>query len=371
MARAYSCLVSADLHVVEPPDMWSTVLGTRFGERTPRVLNSYRGRRGPFFFDGTMVVNAHNIIGAMEEFDGVDARVGHVPEARVAFQQAAGITAEVINATFMSHVMFAANDPANRPMVRAAAQVFNDWFAEYASHDRNRLVANAEVPTDDVDFAAAEFERVRNKGLRGVIINAAPPEGCPPYRDRGYDRLWAAAQALNLPVTLHIVTGRVPDAIHLHTPEEIAKAPGYWCEIFNEVQAILANDFIFGGILDRFPGLKLVCAEYEINWIPNFVWRLEQLQGAFGKFVGLPPTKLKPGEYMQTRIWHGLVDDPFGAEAIRRVGASQIMWGSDFPHPRAIGIDAQARLAKAFADLPRADQEKIVGSTAAGVYGIA
>jgi hypothetical protein len=33
-------------------------------------------------------------------------------------------------------------------------------------------------------------------------------------------------------------------------------------------KGVLANDFIFGGILDRFPHLKVVCSEFELSWIP-------------------------------------------------------------------------------------------------------
>ena len=363
-------IISADSHVVEPPNLWEHLLTKRFGERTPRVLDSYLGREGPFFFDGTMVVNAHSIINMMEAQKDVLGGVGNLPEDRVTFQKAADLEAEILNATFMSHVMYASNDPKNREMVRSAASIFNDWIAEYASHNPKRLVVNAEVPTDDIDFAVEELTRSKKKGLRGAIIHTAPPLGCPPYRSACYDRLWAAAQDLEMPITLHIVTGNVPDAIHFQKPEEIQEAPGYWMALFQEIEGILANDFIFGGILDRFPMMDLVCAEYEINWIPNFIWRLNQLQNSFGSFVSLPKISLEPKEYMTNRIWHGLVDDPFALESIPHIGAHKIMWGSDFPHPRSIGLNAREHLTKSLKPLKPSDQKAIAGENAATLYNI-
>ena len=33
----YNQLISADSHVMEPPDLWWNALGTKFGDRTPQV----------------------------------------------------------------------------------------------------------------------------------------------------------------------------------------------------------------------------------------------------------------------------------------------------------------------------------------------
>ena len=41
-------------------------------------------------------------------------------------------------------------------------------------------------------------------------------------------------------------------------------------------------DFIFGGILDRFPKLKVVCSEFELSWIPYFMAQIDSLQDPYG-----------------------------------------------------------------------------------------
>ena len=132
---------------------------------------------------------------------------------------------------------------------------------------RNRLIGIAVAPTHDVDWAVNELQRVRKLGFRGAMINTVPPEGCPPFRDKSYDKLWAAVGELELPLTMHILTGRVLDPIsYAETEDEYAEAPGKFLDAYDEIRHVLANDFIFGGIFDRFPKLKLTTGEFELGW---------------------------------------------------------------------------------------------------------
>ena len=369
MSKPFKRIISADSHVIEPPEIFEKALGKRFGQRSPRVIHEYAGKKGVFFFSGDQVVKIRDI-DKKQRSKGVDEGVNFSPEERIAFMDGAGIEGEVIYATLLSTIMHASNLKRNRDMCRAAVQVYNDWIAEFCSYDNDRLIGVGAVTTDDPKWAAKEIKRIAKKGLRGVMVNTLPPVDCEPYRSKRYDPVWAAAQDAELPVTLHIVTGRVRDAVHVHTKEEHADAPATLMDLFAEAKRPLANDFIFGQILDRFPRLKVVCSEFDINWIPAFMALIDRIQGSLSSRIELPKLKLKASDYMRTRIWHGIIDDPSAEYVIPQVGASQVCWGSDFPHGRSIGSDAQGFVANLFKEFPRAEQEKIVGSNVAKVYGI-
>lgn len=357
-------VISADSHVMEPRDLWSTALQDRYGDATPRVLDEHLGKPGLFFYTGRQVLKVGETDHEAQKLGLQEA--GFVPEVRVQFQEKADVAAEVLNATLMLVIM----QGRYLNVVRACAAVFNDWLVEFCSHDPKRLVGVAMIPMDDVEWATAELERVAKRGLKGAIIHLIPPEGCPPYRDRIYDPFWARAEELGLPITLHIITGRVPDPLHFHTKEEQGESPAMQIALMYEIMGVLANEFIFGQILDRFPKLKLVCSEFEISWIPSFMWRLDQMQEDFGYRLDLPDLEMKASDYMRSRIWHGVIDDRYGAEAVDRIGVDRVMWGSDFPHVRSIGLDAQSRLADMFDGLPADDVARIVGGTAASVFAI-
>jgi predicted TIM-barrel fold metal-dependent hydrolase len=361
--NGFARIISADSHVMEPRDLWQRTIGNQYGDHTPRIIREHNGRQGTFFYTGRQVLKITESDLSAQKIGFQEA--GYKPEIRVEFQKQAGVEREILNATLMLLIM----QGRQLNVVRAAARVFNDWLAEFCSHAPDRLVGVAMIPMDDPDWATEELARVRRKGLRGAIIHLIPPEGCAPLRDPIYDRFWACAQDLDVPITLHIITGRVPDPLHFHTKEEQGESPGTQIALMYEVMGVLANEFIFGGILDRFEKLKLICSEFEISWIPSFMWRIDQMQEDFGVRLQLPKLRMKASEYMRTRIWHGIIDDPFGAEAIPHIGVDRVLWGSDFPHVRSIGLDAESRLGNLFATLSKADRDKVVCGNVAALYG--
>jgi predicted TIM-barrel fold metal-dependent hydrolase len=295
------------------------------------------------------------------------AACGYDPAIRVRFQEEAEIAAEVMNPTSMLSIL---RNP-DVEVLQACAEVFNDWEAEFVSHDPHRLIGVSVIPMHDVDWAVTELERTVPKGLVSPMIPCQMPEGYPPYRDRSYDRFWAAASEAGAPVTLHVLTGRALDPLilarTLQTPADGQANAGGWVELLNEIQPVLANDFIFGGILDRFPQLKIVCSEFEMSWVSGFMARLDQIEDIAPR-LHLPKLEMRASDYIRTRVWHGFINDTAADHSIPYVGASQVLWGSDFPHTRSIGLEAQSSLSQLLGTLAREEQEKVVGGNAAHVF---
>jgi len=243
-------------------------------------MPSFEGRPGHYFFCGREAALVDELVNASDK-DRVEelVRAGHDPAFRMKLVEADGVAAEVVNATWTLYTMRIVDGELRR----ACCRVFNDWVSEYCSENLKRLVGVAMIPIDDVPWAVAELGRVARKGLRGAMIATNPPEGARPYRDGCYDPFWAAAEEAGVPITLHIVTGRVRDPFTYHGEEERGEVPRSFIELFHEALPVLAGEFIFGGIFDRFPRLKLVVAEYEASWIPHFRFRLDRIE----RFPGL------------------------------------------------------------------------------------
>lgn len=73
---------------------------------------------------------------------------------------------------------------------------------------------------------------------------------------------------------------------------------------------------------------------------------------------------------MRERIWHGFIDDTAADFAIPYVGTSRVLWGSDFPHIRSIGLDADSAVYDLIANLTPDEQAQVVGGNAAEVFRI-
>src|SRR5262249_33494864 len=142
-----------------------------------------------YLFCGKETVQVEELVSASDDarLDSL-IKAGHDPAVRETLLDEDGVAAEVLNSTWSLYTM-RADDPALR---RACCAVFNDWLAEYCSHNPKRLHGVAMVPIDDVDWGVREAERVAKLGLRGVTVHAALPDGLPPYRDRRYDPFWSA-----------------------------------------------------------------------------------------------------------------------------------------------------------------------------------
>ncbi len=73
---------------------------------------------------------------------------------------------------------------------------------------------------------------------------------------------------------------------------------------------------------------------------------------------------------MRTRVSPGFIDDTAAEQAMPYVGADQILWGSDFPHIRSVGLGAQSTLHDQLQGFSADDQAKLVGGNAAAVFNL-
>jgi predicted TIM-barrel fold metal-dependent hydrolase len=363
---ANSLIISADSHVLEPGELWTKALGGRFGEQLPRIVKGFGGHEGTFFYLGrpgeaARIDELVNAVGD-EQRIGELVRAGSDPVFRLKLMQADGVSAEVLNPTFALWVP-RIPDPAIR---RACAGVFNDWIVEYCASAPQRLLGVGIVPIDDPDWAVNEARRIIRRGVRGIMVPTQPIEDAPPYRSEVYDRFWAVVEEARVPVTLHIVTGRVRDPFTYHGADERGEVPRSFLELFGEAAPVLANEFIFGGIFDRFPRLTIFLSEYDASWLPILKYRVDRIE----RFPGLSPLKKPARAYIDENIVVGIINDPLAAKLRHEIGLDRIMWGSDFPHPPCPYPHTRERIGEILAGIPEADRAAIVSGNVSRVYGI-
>lgn len=359
-------IISADSHVLEPGDLWTKALGSRFGDDVPHIINGFQGHKGTFFYLGRKgeAARIDELVNSVDDDERLKnlVQAGHDPVHRLALMKADGVSAEVLNPTWALWVPRI----TDLAMKKACAEVYNDWIVEYCSHDKNRLVAVGLLPLDDVDWAVKQLKDVARRGLRGVMIGTNPLEGAPPYRDKMYDRFWDAAAALNMPVTIHIVTGRVRDPFTYHGDDERGEVPRSFIDLFYEAAPVLANEFIFGGIFDRHPKLKVFLSEYDASWLPILKYRVDRIE----TFPGLKPLKKKARAYIEENIFAGIINDPLAQKLKNEIGIDRIMWGSDFPHPPCPYPHTQKQITRILGELSADERRAVVHDNVARLYDI-
>jgi predicted TIM-barrel fold metal-dependent hydrolase len=368
-------LISSDSHVSEPPDLWAERLDIKYRGRAPRVVLNPEGQEGAYFiYEGYPPHNLAIGLGAgrtPEELAAflktgtyADARPGGWdPAQRLPDMELDGVEAEVLYTT-LGFRLFWLKDTG---LQRACFRVYNDWLAAYCSYAPKRLKGLALISLYDPKEGAQELERCAKLGLKGAMIWCSPPAD-QPYSSEIYDPFWAAAQDLDMPVSLHAITGmeRIPWEYDAEkramrstvTPHEIEKS---------------FSILILSGVLERFPRLKIVSAENNCGWLPYYLQRMDRGFARFGPSGTVTPwpTKLtlKPSEYFQRQMYCTFIDDSFGVASRHWIGVDNIMWSSDYPHTASTWPHSRDIIARDFKDVSEVEKRKIVRENVAQLYG--
>jgi predicted TIM-barrel fold metal-dependent hydrolase len=368
-------LISSDSHVSEPPDLWAERIDLKYRDRAPKVVLNPEGQEGAYFvYEGFPPHNLAIGLGAgrtPEELAAflktgtyADARPGGWdPAQRLPDMELDGVEAEVLYTT-LGFRLFWLKDAG---LQRACFQVYNDWLAEYCNYAPKRLKGLALISLYDPKEGAQELARCAKLGLKGAMIWCSPPAD-QPYSLPVYDPFWAAAQDLDMPVSLHAITGmeRIPWE---YGAEQRAMRPTVTPHEIEKSFSIL----ILSGVLERFPRLKIVSAENNCGWLPYYLQRVDRAFARFGPSGTVTPwpTKLtlKPSEYFQRQMYCTFIDDPFGVASRHWIGVDNIMWSSDYPHTASTWPRSRAVIDRDFKDVSEDEKWKIVRGNAAKLYG--
>ena len=137
---------------------------------------------------------------------------------------------------------------------------------------------------------------------------------------------------------------------------------------FQLVTAQFLMAVIYGGVLERYPNIRIVLGESGIGWIPYILDRMDyEYEDQFHNDLAL---SMKPSDYWRRQCRATFQVDEVGIELLHRMGEDTVMWGSDFPHPDGVWPDSQDYIKKQFGHLPERVRNKIVCENAMAFYGL-
>lgn len=265
-------------------------------------------------------------------------------DQRLAEMDRTGVDLEVIS---LSQPMVYWADP---DLSLRLARAWNDGASDAHLKHPDRIFAFMTLPMLDRDRALDELRRAaRLPGMRGVYMGTNI-EGRD-LDDPIFEPIFAQIAKLDLPVFLHPIQptgGKRLQFFQMHN------ALGFPFDT-----AIAACHLIFGGVLDRHPGLR-VNLPHAGGVLPILIGRIDHAYHVSGaaKHIAQPPSAyLKRFTY--DTITHS---KPILEWVISQVGLSRIMLGSDFCFP--MGTDRPVKIVD---QLGLGDRQRalILGGTAA------
>jgi predicted TIM-barrel fold metal-dependent hydrolase len=365
-------LISSDSHIVEPPDLWTA---RTEDERLPRVVREDDGDW--WYIDGRKTMSFLGIQTGMRfEKDPTKLRTSatfeevtpaaYDPSAYLKANEQDGVWGSVI---YPSEGLVIFSVP-NTEVVSAAMAVYNDWIAEFCSHDTSRLKGMGMVNVDDVAEATAELRRCHGLGLGGVLITVAPPAWLP-YRGREFDEFWATAEELQMPLSLHVGTDRADSRAAEFVLNVKDVPPSVFVNKDYPIRRTLA-DFMFSGVFERHPGLRIGTVEHELGWIPFFLQQLDNtytdkpIRGPEWKRLADPDAL--PSQFFRTNCFASFQEDSLGIRLRDEIGVETLMWGSDYPHTESTFPRSREVLDEVLEGVPDNERALITAGNAAELY---
>jgi predicted TIM-barrel fold metal-dependent hydrolase len=392
-------IISVDDHVQEPPDLWWNRLPAKLRERGPHV----RREKGVFsHFAATRWTHDPDLEGArwadVWYYDGgIDpvvrggARVGHEDESPGlpitydevvpgAYQRDARLDDMDANHTDVS--LCFPNVPrfcgqiflegADKDLALLGVQAYNDWMIdEWCGSERPaRLVPLTIVPLWDPALAAAEVERCAAKGAHAITFSEnLVALGLPSIFSSHWDPLFAACDATDTVINLHVGSS---STLLMSAPD----APPAMALAFLFVNAEMAfSDWLFSGVLEEFPNLRLVLSESQVGWMP-FV--MQRMDNSWKKFAGDSRNDERrcarelPSNVVPGRVFGSIFDDLEGLQRRDVLGVEQIMVETDYPHTDSTYPNSKKILTELVTAAGLSDDEimKVIRTNAIKVYGL-
>jgi uncharacterized protein len=394
---AEALVIDADGHILEPPDLWEKYTDPKYRERAMRIRV---GEDGYEYLEIDRQRAKMTQPGVLGSLGGMGKNVNEARQLREAMMSGkvrpedARAMRPLPEQTYMKGAAFGTMDAKERVQLidkegmakallyptigllweaelfdaelsDAYCRAYNRWIADFCRDTGGRLVPIAHLSLGDPDAAAKELERAVKDGCKGAFV--APftitrkPHGHPDH-----DRLFAAAQDLDVPLAIHPTFEPIPFGVH-HRFDNFAWAAWYF-DLFaaQGVQHALATFFQFG-VFDRFPKLKLVVLEAGAGWIGYLLDRADAIftGTALGATVRLSE---KPSYYFKNRCYISAdPDERTIAAMMELVGENKFFWASDYPHPDHPGNYLE-ELRGLIAPMKESGRRAILGENVAKAY---
>lgn len=387
-------IISVDDHVMEPPDLWTARLPSKYYNRAPRIerarakfewidgwLSAQRSEDGEWcdwwvYDDFEFPISA--------TFHGAGVKdVDHAPTTFDLMAPAVYDKSARVGSMRSDHVEAALCFPNTLPRFAGQSfaeredkdfalmclQAYNDWLIDdwCSGEAKGILLPVAITPIWDAELAAREVLRVADKGCFAVTFPENPyPLGFPSLHSRSWDPLFAACAETEVTMCMHIGSSSRMATTSPGAPHIISSTLTF----SNAMGSLL--DFIFSGTLARNPDLKLAFSEGQVGWMPYVLERADKLwaergTNSFGSDLPDPPSS-----YIPDRVYGCIFDDEVGLRNRDRIGAKQICYEVDFPHADSPYPDTLATITRLVTDsgLNESETYDLVRGNAIRAFGL-
>jgi aminocarboxymuconate-semialdehyde decarboxylase len=214
---------------------------------------------------------------------------------------------------------------ADARLSRTVWRLANEGVAEFCSRAPEQLVGLGLAPLQHPAAAVDALDHaVSDCGLVGVEISSHADRGAGERRLElsapELESFWARAEELGAVVFLHPLGCTLDARLDRWYLSNVVGQP--------VEHAVALSHLIFGGVLDRHPGLRIVAA-HGGGYLPHYLGRSDHAWLERDDCRGCAEL---PSSYLRRLWFDSLVHDPGVLQSlVSAVGADRVLMGSDYP----------------------------------------
>ena len=320
-------VIDADSHVSSTQKMWDEYTEKKFWDLRPQFVTTNSGGTKTMMQDEIYPRSDSFAPGlpSQREYD-THREGGEYPKVRLTDMKNNGVDVSVCipglpQIDLLSDIELAA----------ALCRARNNHLRDYCSEDPTRLRGVPPLPFQDIDACTTEMDRLSKEGWVAGIRLPANIRGMDfdnPYYDPIFERL----EKYNWPLIVHAGVG-VSHVQHIAAAERLLNFYESMAVTHPFEQMIAMMKLATGGVLDKYPGLRVAHCESGAGWVAFWVERLDEYFKKIGKYAGKMSRPVS--EYIEEgRIFFGMEEDDESAKLLwTDLGwGESILFAWDYPH---------------------------------------
>ena len=352
-------IVSVDDHVIEPPNVWLDRLPKKYHDVCPRVIRESDGNEFWVYEDKKMITGGLGAVAGrppeditIEGYPYSQMRPGCFdPAERLKDMDEAGVLASLNFPSiprFCGQLFWEAKD---KELALLCVKAYNDWMIdEWCGTAPGRYIPLTIIPLWDPQEAVKELERTAAKGSNSFCFSEnLEPLGLPTIEDRsGYwNPVFQAANDMGQVLSIHIGSSSTMYKVSSTSPFMGNMSLG----MIRPAGCMVS--WIFSGLLQKFPNIKIALSEGSIGWIPWILERANQVyhtqrhwvarglqyqgngaEGAhgLGMLDGVDVFAIDVYRDYREHFYGCFIDDHTGLGMLDVIGEDNVMIEMDYPH---------------------------------------
>jgi predicted TIM-barrel fold metal-dependent hydrolase len=352
-------IVSVDDHVIEPPNVWVDRLPSKYQDTGPRVITESDGNEFWVYEDKKMITGGLGATAGrppeditIEGYPYSQMRPGcYDPLERIKDMNEAGVLASLNFPSiprFCGQLFWEAKD---KDLALLCVKAYNDWMIdEWCAAAPGRFIPLTIIPLWDPKEAVKEIERTAEKGSTSFCFSEnLEPLGLPTIEDpSGYwNPVFQAANDTGQILSIHIGSSSTMYKVSSTSPFLGNMSLG----MIRPAGCMVS--WIFSGLLQKFPNIKIALSEGSIGWIPWILERANQVyhtqrhwvarglqyqgngaEGAHGTGMieGADVFAMDVYRDYREHFYGCFIDDHTGLGMLDVIGEDNVMIEMDYPH---------------------------------------